>query len=104
MEKPIGRRGSWFARVNGQLLPCVHEHWRASNRYIDPGVKLKTRKWEELIASLREKGLAILTSDRILQSGTFERTGYIALFEIGGVTITDRGLEFRFEREVARFQ
>ena len=26
-KKAKGSRGSWFAVVDGETLPCVHEYW-----------------------------------------------------------------------------
>jgi len=27
VKKAIGQRGSWFAAVDDEDLPCVHAHW-----------------------------------------------------------------------------
>jgi hypothetical protein len=37
--KAKGHRGSWFAEVDGELLPCVHQHWRRGFYYDDPYVE-----------------------------------------------------------------
>lgn len=31
-----GQRGSWFATVEGKVLPCVHKHWVKGLSHHDP--------------------------------------------------------------------
>jgi hypothetical protein len=105
--KPKGKRGSWFAEVNGELLPCVHHYWvtatKAGMTYDDPHyVASSNVQWDQLVAALREKGVAILTKDRTSDGGlSFERDGYIGLFEIDSVQTMNGHLTFKFVRRLA---
>jgi hypothetical protein len=52
-KKALGFRGSWFADVDGETLPCVHQHWWApGGRYDDPGLQPGMPKGDELVASI----------------------------------------------------
>jgi hypothetical protein len=101
--KAEGQRGSWFANVNGETLPCVHKHWLKKDLYHDPNAyRQNSKKWDDLIAAIRDKKRVILTDDNVkdeLQS--FERTGYIAVFEIDDVSLDGFDLRFRFTKRTA---
>src|SRR5690348_15743169 len=101
MFKAIGERGSWFAVVDGRRIPCAHKYWwKGRSHYLDPGAKPGERQWDEYIEALRQGKEAILTNDDLLPNGTFKRTGYIALFEIDDIRITNEGLEFGFKKKI----
>jgi hypothetical protein len=54
---------------------------------------------------LRGKRRVILTTDKFTENGTpcgaYTRTGYVAIYAIGDVTVDERGLRFRFVRRLA---
>ena len=100
--KAVGRRGSWFAEVNGESLPCVHEYWvRQGCYYHDPNAVPGERKWDELIAAIQTKKRVILTKDKVYDGGNrFERSGYVAVFEVDDLEIDGRNLRFRLTRRL----
>ncbi|MCP4386305.1 MAG: hypothetical protein GY798_33670 [Hyphomicrobiales bacterium] len=94
-----GARGSWFAKVEGETLPCVHAHWFRGDRYDDPQLRPGDPKSEELTAALRASGRAILTNDEPTDGADgieFKRTGYIAVFSVDDIELDQAGLRFRF--------
>ena len=100
-RKAIGQRGSWFAEVNEEPLPCVHDYWTRKRPdglyYNDPNCDADASKWKEFIGALKEKGKVILTQDKAINDGLgFERQGYIAVFSIEDVAVDGRNLTFRF--------
>jgi len=50
--KATGQRGSWFAEVGGEQLPCVHQYWSRSGKYDDPYVSENTPPWPEFLHGL----------------------------------------------------
>ena len=96
-RKAVGHRGSWFAKVDGELLPCAHKHWFQGGEYNDPGVEEGTQVWDEFIAALKATGKTILTTDNVSHDEKqFKRTGYIAVFATDHVRVEDGCLRFRF--------
>ncbi len=69
--------------------------------YLDLGAVLGDRKWDEYIAAIRKGGLVILTSDKREDDvQPFQRTGYIAVFEVSDVEAGQHGLSFRFTKRM----
>ncbi|MDX2074625.1 MAG: hypothetical protein SFX19_09735 [Alphaproteobacteria bacterium] len=105
MVKAKGKRGSWFAVVGGEYLPCVHEEWYHWNNgkpyYLDEGIKLGIRQWDELVDALKNKKRAILTKDRWSENRNFERIGYIAVWEIDNILAVNNELRFDFIRRIS---
>lgn len=108
-----GKRGDWFARVEGddEDLPCVHKFWvrprkedaQQRMRYRDPYTVPGNPTWDRFIEGIRATGRVILTDDRpILPDGSsrFERLGYIAVFEADEVEVDGRTLWFTFGRRL----
>ena len=104
--KATGERGSWFATVGSERLPCVHRHWVTGTRHADPGYVPDEPKWIELLSAIRAGGRVVLTKDRPVdapgkKSGfVFEREGYIAIFDVANVVADDDGLRFDLVRRV----
>ncbi len=98
--KAIGERGSWFAKVDGERLPCVHQYWVKGLHHCDPGFGSGERQWDELFRSIVELKRVILTKDEPIaapdrKSGfLFNRTGYIAVYSVANIEADDRGLRF----------
>jgi hypothetical protein len=100
--KAVGHRGSWFAEVDGELLPCVHKHWWRGRSYHDPNARPGDVKWNELIEAIRDKGRVVLTDDRVSDDETaFERSGYIAVYEVANLQVEGSHLKFDFVRRIA---
>ena len=99
-RKAIGKRASWFAEVESEELPCVHKHWwvpdRTKREYFDPGL-LPSPFNDDFADRIRKANKVILTSDdRNERTGTFTRTGYIAVWTVADVEFSDAGLKFKF--------
>ena len=100
-HKATGTRGSWFAEVGGELLPCVHAFWYKAPQYDDPHAVSGERKWEELVAAIRDKGRVILTNDDAIDGGFgFNRSSYIAEFSISDLEFEHGHLKFRMVKRL----
>lgn len=105
MGKPVGRRGSWFAKWKGQEYPCVHKYWTEGHwpSYVDPGVTDEPH-WAPFIDSIKERKTVILTTDNVGPGGSsFERTGYIALLRVEDVDVVENELRFRIVDRLESF-
>jgi hypothetical protein len=80
--KAIGTRGSWFAMVNGESLPCVHQHWLKGLHYCDPNLKPGKPYWDRFVRAIDDGGRVILTKGDHLGGTNFRRTGYIVIFSV----------------------
>lgn len=102
--KVSGKRGSWFAEIDGVSYPCVHKFWVHFGRtmtYNDPIHDQQDRHWPEFLAALNSQKKAIPTEDETPDGGfSFARTGYIALYEIADIE-KDTTLRFRFLKRLA---
>lgn len=108
-KKATGQRGSWFAKVEGELLPCVHKHWLKGMEHHDPFRRHEgqdTAKIDELVAAIRERGKVILTDDEPTFDTTgevigFKRTRYIGVFQVSDVRYDEQdGLRFRLSKRL----
>ena len=100
MKKAIGSRGSWFALVDDERLPCIHKYWWTKGRYNDTGLR-SCLQADELVDAIREKQRVILTTgnpvrDENGQIIRFERTGYVAIFSVDSIEFDECGLRFKF--------
>lgn len=104
-KKARGQRGSWYARVDDELLPCIHKHWLKGLVYHDPFGRHEGRASEptirEFVVVVLEKQRVVLTDD-IPEFGAhgvvvaFKRTRYIAAYRVEDVSYApDNGLTFR---------
>ena len=97
-----GNRGSWFAEVDGERLPCIHEYWLKNGRYNDPGCMPSSGRWPKFIKGVRD-GRAILTRSRVTNDSSNKsgkrvaRTGYIGVVRIADVEADNKSLRFRIE-------
>ena len=99
--KAVGTRGSWFATVQGETLPCVHKHWMRGVYYDDPHVVAGDRKWDELIDAIKTGLRVIMTNDDPINEGRgFNRTGYIAEFAVDSVVVEETHLRFRITQRL----
>jgi hypothetical protein len=58
-RKAVGHRGSWFADIDGESFPCVHEYWvrriDGKRMYVDPYCDPEAGKWPRFLTALRDK-------------------------------------------------
>jgi hypothetical protein len=97
--KAIGSRGSWFADVAGERLPCVHSGWLGKRGlYHDPNAAPGTPKFDEHLAAIQNGKRVILTksvmADPVGGFG-FERSEYVAIFAVDEVNVSGSDLTFR---------
>ena len=90
-RNPVGHPGSWFADVDGERLPCVHDYWFKGKpmRYCDPHAA-NDGKWVEFIEVMKSTRRVLNTREN--EDG--RRTGYICIFNIENVRFDADGLCF----------
>jgi hypothetical protein len=100
--KAVGKRGSWFAKVNGESFPCVHAHWwKSGKEYFDPHLRPDTEKGKELIEGIQKSGKVIITKDDFQPNEVdCKRTGYVAGFSVSNIEFNEDGLRFRFDTKL----
>jgi hypothetical protein len=98
--KAIGQRGSWFANVDGERLPCVHEYFYEKSRYRSPAPE-NDPQHVALIEAIQATGKVILTKDKVHGDGEgFERLAYIAVFSVDEIVWENNVLTFRFKERL----
>lgn len=107
-SKAKGYPGSWFADVDDERLPCVHDCYRTKDGrdYFDRYSGLGLKKWENFVEAIRSGRCVIVTVDKILSEGpnfqkSFKRKGYVGVFEVADVEADSEGLRFRFVQQLA---
>ena len=84
--KAIGERGSWFAKVSGERLPCVHQYWIKGTRHEAIRTVQNGAKDKALVEEIQRLKKVVVTSDDVIDEGCgFKRTGYIAVFAVENV-------------------
>lgn len=98
-----GKRGSWLAKLTrqvgdipaGTVLPCIHKEWWDGNgNYCEPfHFNIEQPRRAKYVAALMRGRRAIMTTDRFIPNpdarSYFERTGYVGVFRISDVTLTN---------------
>jgi hypothetical protein len=108
--RAVGERGSWFAKVNGERLPCVHKYWVKGLHHCDPGYIEGEKQWMELVEAIRQKSKVILTKDdkttevEKKSGAAFSRTGYIAVYSVANVEADELGLRFELTDRICDLQ
>ncbi len=101
--KAIGQRGSWFATAGGGRLPCVHKHVFRNGRYEAPRAWQSDPKHVELVEGIRRLRRVILSDDKVIGDGEgFERTGYIAIWEVDDVSMGERRADLPVRQATGR--
>lgn len=111
-KKATGSIGSWFATVEGETLPCVHEYWwvkgdPARRRHYHDKLLRSSPHNDAFVSAIRESGKVILTSDTPKSPSDpvpFKRAGYIAIWKVEDVEFDDFGLKFRFVDKLANLK
>jgi hypothetical protein len=102
--KAVGRRGDWFAKVDGEDIPCAWNWWLTGKHYFDPEAKPGTGKWVKYIAAIERLKRVALTGKKETNDGKWERDGYIALFEVANVETTESTLQFDLIQRLANLK
>lgn len=95
-QKAVGSRGSWFATVDGEKLPCVHQHWiSGATHRTEKGIDLANPQLSELVEAIRVGKKVVVTKDEVQGDGDgFTRLGYVAVFKIDNLVARDGLLQF----------
>ena len=78
-KKAIGTRGSWYAVVDGETLPCVHKFWWKSGLLYNDTDMEYSPKANEIHQAIKKLERVILT-DSITR---FDKDGNVAFFRPG---------------------
>ena len=113
-KKAVGQRGSWFVKVDGVELPCMHKHWLKGLDYHDPfkrhSDESSNTKFEQVAKATKMLGKIVLSDDNATldQNGdilSFERTKYIAVYAVSGVSYSrEDGLRFKVTQRLANLK
>lgn len=102
--KAVGERGSWYATVQGERLPCVHQ----ANMHPDGmyrARKVSDASHDQLLAAIKSAGKVIVRkSVRQSDSESWVAKGYVAVFEVADPEIVNDEFRFRFVRRIAELQ
>lgn len=110
-KKAHGVRGSWFATVDGESLPVLHSYWskREAGDFLYHDVNFtpdypRGGQPEKFIDAIKSGTQAVLAKSEPQgdddSADTFERKGYIAVFEYEYLSQDERGLRLRFTDRV----
>lgn len=102
-KKAIGRISWWFAEVDGEAIPCVHEHWWQAGpppRYNDTEIP-HHQKAHEFVEAIKRLKRVILTKGKAVPKETGEgilipRAAYVAVFAVEDIEFDEAGLRFTF--------
>ncbi len=100
-RRAIGARGDWFARVDGERLPCVHKLWWKNGRpptYNDTEIR-SSPKADEFFEAIKRLKRVILTAEKSECVG-LERASYIAIYDVDDVEFDANGLRFKFKKRL----
>jgi hypothetical protein len=106
MIHAVGNRGSWFAKIDGEMLPCVHEHWKEGQRYSDPGCVPSEGKWPRFISAIENGKKVLLTRSRVTKAPSrksgvsLAREGYLGVYAVSDVVADDQSLRFAFGNRI----
>ncbi|WP_457155373.1 hypothetical protein [Mesorhizobium sp. P5_C1] len=113
-KKAMGRQGWWFAEVDGKALACAHKYWLKGRTYHDPFERHKGKdnqsRIDEAVNAIKDTKKVVLTSDKATVDPNgivtaFERTGYIAVFEVADISYSvDDGLRFRLAERLCHLE
>ena len=104
-KKAMASRESWFAIVNGEMLPCVYKFWwKRGVEYNDEDIR-PGRDADELYAAKKERKRVVLTDGIPIYGDNrnvidFNRTEYIAVFAVEDVAFDSHGLRFKFKQRL----
>ena len=102
--KARGTIGSWYAEVEGERLPCVHDYHAKRLQYDDDGFVEGEPPWPEFVNAIRAAGKVILTKsippDREKGQTGFQRKGYIAVFSMTELQAEEGHLRFRMDKRL----
>ena len=97
--RPVGKakgvRGTWYAEVNGERLPCIHDKNMKNGLYRAP--KADDDRHAQLLADIVDTGKVIMRkSERDDESQPWTSKGYIAVWSVSDAKIEDGELTFQF--------
>jgi hypothetical protein len=86
-KKAHRTRESWYADVDGERLPVVHEYWLKKGNYNDPEATPSEPRFVEFVELVKKSGMVILQKDKDPKHNAKGQTvlmsdGYIAVFKV----------------------
>lgn len=102
--KAIGERGTWYATVAGERLPCVHDAQMQPDKTYRATKVTDARHDDLLEAIVRSGKLVVRKSTRPNENASWTSNGYVGLFEVADAQIVDDVLTFRFVKRLADLQ
>ena len=107
-KKAFGQFGDWYAVVEGERLPCVHDVWKSGNRYRD--LEMPNKKKSKVFASdIARIGKVILTKGTPITNSSgsgmiIPRSGYVAIWAIINVELKGNILNFDFVKQICELE
>jgi hypothetical protein len=93
--KAQGIRGSWYAKVNGEELPCIHDKNMKNGSYIAP--RADDERHQKLLADIQRTGRVVMRkSERNSDDRSWTSKGYVAVWSVADAKIEGGELTFRF--------
>ena len=108
-KRAKGSQGSWFATVEGELLPCVTERWMSGLHYHEPyiwhgyTVTGHSPAYADRYIDAIKAGKVILTQykEGPLDQHHVSRKKYVAVFEVTNVVVVNGdGIRFQFVKRL----
>lgn len=92
MSKPVGQQGSWYARWDGEDIPCIHNHpTLLSKMHYKAPIWDSPERHHRYFEDIQRLGKVILTRSRLGDNEHYIRESYIALFRVANLQLTEAG-------------
>ena len=93
--KAKGLRGTWYADVNGERLPCIHDKNMRAGIYRAPNAD--DERHQQLLSDIIASGKVIMRkSEREGEDQSWTSKGYIAVWSVADAKIENGELTFKF--------
>jgi hypothetical protein len=102
--KPIGYPGSWFAKFECELLPCVHSERSTDEAYTEPYVKSGKGKWPKFLSAITEVRRVIVTRSVMKNGEPQRRAGYVGIYRIEDFSLNGSVMKFRTTDCLQKFE
>ncbi|MBL9065398.1 MAG: hypothetical protein JNN10_03795 [Sphingopyxis sp.] len=95
VAKAKGIRGTWYAEVNGEKLPCIHDKNMKDGEYRAPNAD--DDRHRKLLNDIVRTGRVVMRkSVREDDSQPWTAIGYVAVWSVADAKIENGMLTFRF--------
>jgi hypothetical protein len=98
-----GYRGSWYADVNGERLPCVHQKNKDGAVY--DAACLDDKRHRKLLHDIQAAGRVVLRlSERESENHPWEAKGYDGVWAVEDVKLENGRFTLRFSQRLIELQ